>query len=216
MNNRRKRLTNYLGERFGKLIVIGEAERKILPSGQKPRVLICRCDCGKETTVLLLHLVRQRIKSCGCITKVLNGESLHPICRAWKSMRERCRPDYSDRHLYYEKGVRVCTEWEDYFVFKKWALQNGFRNGLVLDRIDGNKGYSPENCRFVTTKVNSNNRCDTFFVNYKNEKIAFMLLIEKLKIPLKHVGAIRGRIARGWEHNAAIDTPIQKLNYKSR
>lgn len=216
MNKRREWGKDYTGQKFSKLTVIGNASNLVLPSGQKPRRVVCQCECGKESTVLLLHLTRGRIKSCGCIAKTLNGESKDLICRAWKSMKDRCKPNYAERHLYFDKGIIVCDEWaNDYFAFKKWALENNFKPHLQLDRIDGNKGYSPDNCRFVTPKINGNNRADTFYVTYNNQRIAFMLLIDTLKIPHRHIQTIRGRIKRGWEHQMAIDTPIRKGNYDS-
>ena len=53
---------------------------------------------------------------------------------------------------YLEKGIRVCPEWYDYVTFKKWALKNGFQpnNGLVLDRVNNNENYGPDNCQWLT------------------------------------------------------------------
>lgn len=212
--HRRKWRFNPVGEKYGKLTVISEAEKIILPSGQKPRRFNCLCECGKMTNVLGLHLVRGRIISCGCVSKILNGESKTPICRAWKSMKERCSPKYSERHIYFDKGIKVCDEWDnDYFSFKKWAEKNGLVKGLQVDRIDNSKGYSPENCRVTTNKINVNNRDITFYINYRGEKVSLMLLLDKLGINKKHYPAIRGRIVRGWSHDLAIDTPIRNGNY---
>lgn len=217
MNKRRKWRYNPIGEKYGMLTVLSEAERLVQPSGQKPRRFKCRCECGNETTVLGLHLVRWRITSCGCFQKKLNGESKSKICRAYKSMKERCKETYSESHLYFKKGITVCEEWSnDYFAFKSWALLNGFNAGLQLDRIDNSKGYYPENCRFVTPTENVNNRDSTVMLNYKGERIAIMDLFRKIGTPKKHWHTIRGRIKRGWEHNKAIDTPIRKGNYAKK
>lgn len=216
MNIRRKWRFNPIGEKYGMLTVIAEAEKILLPSGQKPRRFICECECGKKTNVLLLHLVRQRIRSCGCLSKVLNGESKHPICRSFKSMHERCAPGYFQRHSYFEKGITVCDEWSDYLTFKKWATENGFKKGLQIDRIDNSKGYAPDNCRFVTNIVNVNNRDNTFRVIYHGEEMPIMEVFRKKNIDEVHHGAIRGRIKRGWDIDSAIDTPTRTGNYVSR
>ena len=217
MKERRKHGFNPIGQKFGKLEVIKEAERMILPSGQKPRRFICKCECGNETNVLGLHLVRGRISSCGCIQKVLNGESLTPVCRCYKAMKERCGEKYIDAHRYYHRGIKVCQEWQNnYFVFRDWALSNGFKKGLQIDRIDNDKGYEPNNCRFVTNVENVNNRGNTFYVNYKGQKMSFMLIMHDKKIANMHHATIRNRIQRGWSADKAIDTPIKKGNYSKK
>lgn len=214
MNKRRKWRFNPIGETYGNLTVISEAERMRLPSGQKPRVFICRCICGTEKQVLGLHLVRGRITSCGCINRTMNGESQTPIGRCYKGMKDRCSPTYSERHIYFDKGIRVCEEWDkDYFAFREWALENGFKKGLQIDRIDNSKGYQPDNCRFVENLINVNNRDITFYVTYKGNKEAICLLLRRLN-KLQHYTAITQRIKRGWEHDKAIDTPIKTGAYK--
>ena len=71
-------------------------------------------------------------------------------------MRSRCnRPNYPEAHLYFNRGIKVCAEWEDFSKFYTWALSHGWQNGLFLDRIDNDKGYSQENCRFVTASITS-------------------------------------------------------------
>jgi hypothetical protein len=217
MNIRRKWRFNPIGQKFGKLTVISEAEKIVLPSGQKPRRFICKCDCGKDVNVLGLHLVRNRISSCGCIVKVLNGETLTPVCRCYKSMKKRCQENHIDKHRYFDRGITVCEEWANsYFVFKEWALKNGFKKGLQIDRIDNNKGYYPENCRFITNMENVNNREVTFKIIYNGKEEALMPLFRKLNIAEINHAAIRGRISRGWEAQKAIDTPIKKGNYRNR
>jgi hypothetical protein len=73
-------------------------------------------------------------------------------------MRLRCRPQSPKRHRYYGRGIRVCPEWNDWDTFADFALANGWREGLTIDRIDNDKGYFPGNVRFVTRLVNTRNR----------------------------------------------------------
>lgn len=202
------------GDRFGKLTYLSEAKKRFLPSGQQNRFALCKCDCGKTKEVRLLHLVRLRTKSCGCLSRTANGRYREALYLKWKGIKDRCKEAHIDRHIYFERGISVCSEWEnDYEAFKKWCVKNGYRKDLEIDRINNEKGYSPDNCRFVTRKENANNRRDTFFVNYKGEKVAIMILLERLD-KLKSLGAIRGRILRGWDHDRAIDTPIRNGNYR--
>ncbi|MED3921220.1 hypothetical protein P4644_16160 [Priestia aryabhattai] len=91
----------------------------------------------------------------------------------WYSMLGRCYTKSSTRYEYYgAKGVTVCEEWRNSFLaFKKFALENGYKEGLQIDRIDNNKGYSPDNCRFITHKENNNNRTNHFYVDIGNHEV---------------------------------------------
>lgn len=205
-----------IGCKYGMLTVKAESPKKILPSGQKIRVVECVCDCGNTHEVAVLHLVRGRIRSCGCIQKTKKGESNTSLHKRWKAMVDRCYADTNVRHIYKDRNITVCDAWHDFFVFKKWALQNGYKQHLQLDRINNDKGYSPSNCRFVTSSENCNNRRVTFYVSYKGEKVSFLLLLRKLGIPEIHHHTIRCRINRGWNHDKAVDTPIRTGNYATR
>lgn len=192
------------GTIYGKLRVLGEGDKIITPSGQTNRTLKCICECGKIKCVRVAALTRGKTKSCGCTRRTMNGESRTPIGKLYHIIRSRCSPYHSESHLYYDKGVRVCKEWADnYMLFKDFCLNNGYEEGLQIDRIDGNKGYSPDNCRFVTAKVNSNNRENTFYVLYEGQKEALKLLLHRLNYPNKYY-TVRARLLSGWDVNKAI------------
>jgi hypothetical protein len=214
MSIRRKRGFNSIGEKYGMLKVISEAPKRIQPSGQSPRRFICLCECGKITDVLALHLIRGRTVSCGCKNKTQGiTKNDKVVFDKWRAMINRCKPNAIDSHRYFYRGIKVCDEWSKFKVFNEWALKNGCKRELHLDRIDNDKGYYPENCRFVETKINHNNRGDTLFVTYKGEKIAFMLLMQKKNIVNSNQRTIRDRIKRGWNADEAIDKPIKQGNY---
>ncbi len=208
------RISVPIGSRYSMLTVFAEFGKKTLPSGQKIRVVRCVCDCGNYTDVIVAHLVRNRIKSCGCLTKTKKGESNTTLHRRWKSIIERCYMDSRTSSIYRDRGIAVCDEWKDFFVFKEWALKNGYKHHLQIDRIDNEKGYSPDNCRYVTSKENCNNRRITQYVMYHGERLPFTYIMDKKGITLGSQTTIRGRIKRGWSHDDAIDTPIKKGNYK--
>ena len=104
----------------------------------------------------------------------------------YNGMKYRCYcPSYKGYKNYGARGITVCREWLDrerihtyahnnptkgFLAFQEWALANGYSDNLTLDRIDNNKGYSPENCRWVTAKVQNNNRRNNLLIKYKNKE----------------------------------------------
>lgn len=88
----------------------------------------------------------------------------------WQTMKGRCEnPKRSNYHNYGGRGIRVCEEWHEASSFVKWALENGYKKGLQLDRIDNNGHYCPENCHFVTPKQNNRNRRNTVLLTVNNQ-----------------------------------------------
>ena len=89
----------------------------------------------------------------------------------WISMKSRCyNPKNKKYPRYGGRGLRVCPEWEKSFEnFYKWAMENGYRDDLTIDRIDNDKGYSPGNCRFATYKEQNRNRSSLNLITYKGK-----------------------------------------------
>ena len=124
----------------------------------------CKCECGNETIVIGTYLRNGNTKSCGCLNLErvkTHDKSNTKLYNIWKGIRRRC----SDKkgkwsHLYIGKGITVCDEWNNSFQeFYDWSIANGYKQGLSIDRINGNKGYYPSNCRWVTSKEQSRNTC---------------------------------------------------------
>jgi hypothetical protein len=205
------------GSVFGELTVIREAKKYTLPSGQTNRAMRCKCSCGKIKNIRLLHLVRGRIKSCGHLNGENHGLSSTKLYRVWSGMRDRATLDsFIHAHRYKKRGIKICNSWLNSFTyFKNWALKNGYKHDLTIDRINNNGDYRPGNCRFVTNKVNCNNKEATMFVVYNKKIVALSLILEERKMSA-HYHTIYGRIKRGWDDQKAIDTKIRKGNYKSK
>lgn len=207
-----KKLTIEDGQKFQNWEVIKELPPKIIPSGQPNRTFLCKCICGKEKEIRLGHLSRGKINSCGCLTVRYSrvSESDKYIRKIWRAIKYRTQENYAERHLYFDKGIIVCDKWLNHYdAFRSWAINNGLKEGLQIDRENGNGNYEPGNCRVVTPLVNANNRINTHFVEYNNEKFALTDLLRQKGL-FGNCGTIRARIRRGWTCQKAIDTPIRK------
>ena len=171
------------GQKFGLLTVIERAGR----TKWRTPIWLCKCDCGNYTKVLSSNLVSNSTKSCGCLRKNqlkthgLAYTGLYPI---WIAMKDRCfNCNNREYYCYGGRGITVCDEWKDNFqVFYEWANKNGYKRGLTIDRIDNNKGYCPENCRWTTMKEQANNKRTNHYITYKNETHTLTEWAEKLGI----------------------------------
>lgn len=198
-----------IGKKFGKLKVVAKGKRFYQPSGQYQQGWTCVCECGNTKDIRGVHLKSGRVKSCNCNSHGLSGTKLHTT---WRSIKNRCKENYFQSHLYFEKGIKVCKEWDKSFIaFKDWAMKNGYKEGLQIDRIDNSRSYTPDNCRFVTNRENANNRDCSFYIDYKGEKVSLALLLYKKGLSNKYY-TIRNRIVNlGWNAEKAVDTPIRKI-----
>lgn len=127
---------------------------------------LCRCVCG-ETKVMTRHRLLDTTGFISCrrcsMKQTKHGDTSKnnksPLYAAWDNMKRRCLNKQHPCYKHYGgRGINVCESWKnDFSAFKEWAIKNGWKKGLSLDRVDNNKGYSPSNCRWVTQKVQCNN-----------------------------------------------------------
>lgn len=141
-----------------------------------PRVL-CQCICGKYRECNVPALIRGNPQSCGCSqrrSRTSHGLAKgHPLYDAWHNMKRRCfNPKTYAFHRYGGRYITICDEWiKDFSSFYNWAILNGWKKGLQIDRIDNNGNYCPENCRFVTSKQNGCNREHNIYIEHNGKKM---------------------------------------------
>lgn len=149
-----------IGKRFGMLVITGYAAPRLRSNGRKTIVALYICDCGKIGESLLTTIVN-RSKSCGCErhkNRVTHGMTGHRLYNIWAGMIERCTNKNHNRYKDYGgRGIKVCKWWLNNVIFFNWALKNGYKEDLTLERNDVNGNYSPFNCSWKTRKEQSRN-----------------------------------------------------------
>ena len=163
----------YIGKKYNRLTILDAFMKN------RYHMAKCQCDCGKIVITRISALKNNSIKSCGCYQKemFLKRITKHnqwgiPAYTSWDSMIQRCRNKKSRPYVYYgARGITVCDRWLE---FSNFLEDMGNRpEKTELERIDNNKGYYKENCRWATRKEQMRNTRQNAFVEYKGEKIPF-------------------------------------------
>ena len=196
---RRKDLT---GNKYGRLTVIEDAGK----NKHNQVMWKCRCDGGNTITVRADGLTTGHTKSCGCYKSDIHATHRKRNTRLyeiWRSMRKRCGLDtvhnYND---YGGRGITVCPEWRDSFQnFYEWAMDNGYREDLSINRINNDGNYEPSNCTWSTQKEQANNRRSNHVVTVNGETHTVTEWAEITGISRR---AIYGRLNRGWSPERAL------------
>lgn len=182
------RAKNYTGKKFNRLTAIKSIGGTLWEF---------KCDCGKTKITKIYPVKMGRVKSCGCLhmercragtNRLKHGDArkgkvtkLHKI---WRKMIGRCCCKTDAAYSAYGgRGIKLCKEWlNDYVNFREWANNNGYAEGLTIERIDNDKGYCPNNCRFATRKEQARNRRTSNKVTYRGQTKCLSEWAEELNI----------------------------------
>lgn len=200
------------GKRFGRLTAI----KYIGKSKGKQTLWECKCDCGNIAIVHHQNLKSGHTSSCGCYNSEVaserekeHGQSGTRLYNIWHDMIYRC---YNGNHRSYKdyggKGIIVCNEWKDDFeAFRNWAIENGYKENLSIDRIDTNKNYCPENCRWATNIQQANNTSRNLIFTVDGYTDTLDNLCRKYDIPYS---LAHSRVYRNWDIKKALTEPSQR------
>lgn len=202
-----KSVIDISSKRFDRLVVISFAYMKNHSAHWS-----CICDCGNIKIVDGHSLRRGHTKSCGCLFKdsvITHNMTSSPEYTTWISMRRRCN---EIKHIGYKdyggRGIKVCEEWNNSFeVFLK---DMGKRPSIEysIDRIDPNKNYCRENCRWATKEIQNNNKRSVKLIEYKDKKLSITQWCRELNLPLYRT---RRRFQKGWSLDRVFN-PVKLKN----
>lgn len=203
ITSKQMRKEDMSGKKFGKLTVIKWLPIEERKSEYKYYPYLCLCDCGNYTQAKRDDLIKGNKLSCGCLhekyshsekrTALKHGESNTKLYKIWAMIKGRCfnknNKNYKD---YGGRGITICQEWlgeHGFENFRDWAMANGYDENAkhgecTIDRVDNDKGYSPDNCRWADMKVQSRNRRNNKKYIYNGEALTLREISEKTNVPV--------------------------------
>ncbi len=215
-----RKFKDLTGMRFGKITVLEYTNKRNI---NRNILWKCKCDCGNEVYVATSSLNSGHTKSCGCeknnfvkMGKIGGKIGKHYLSRTrlykcYNHIIYRC---YDCSNIQYEdygaRGIKVCEEWKnDFMSFYNWAMKNGYRDDLTIDRIDVNGNYEPSNCRWATAKEQANNRRNNIVIEYNGERHTLAEWAEKLPINISF-SSLYNRLKGKWTIEDAFTKPVDR------
>lgn len=219
-----KQIVVNVGERFGRLVVAGESDRRKQPCGDSKRIMKCICDCGNSELYYLSNLKKGNTKSCGCIRKeeMRKKQTTHGMVgtrfyRIWTLLISRCRNKNVIAFKNYG-GRGIKCEWKSFENFKKdmygsyqLHIEEFNIKNTTIDRIDNNGNYSKENCRWATRKEQANNTSKNVLYEFNEEKLNAEEWAKKIGL---NPNTFRSRLyGSKWSIKKALTTPKMKNQF---
>lgn len=201
---RRAAALQEVGNRYGRLVVVGEAG-----SRGSYRYVRCRCDCGVEKEIRAQRLRSGETQSCGCLQRervraasIRHGLSDTPIHRLWRGMNQRCsNPRHMSYPRYGGRGITVCPEWSASYEAFLAAVGPRPSPQHSLERVDNSAGYSPENCVWATAKDQMRNYRRNHLITYRGRAMCVAAWAEEVGI---NYMTLWSRLAKGWPIHQAL------------
>ena len=143
--------------------------------------------------------------------KCPHGDYKKLLYRTWITMRSRCRNPKTTGYKYYGgKGITVCPEWDNYLVFKKWALENGYQEHLTIERLDNNLNYCPSNCTWITQSEQSKHTSNNKYITIDGVAQTIQEWVNQLKLGSRH--GIANARKQGWTTTEYLTWKYQNPN----
>lgn len=173
-----------VGDVFNNLTIVKLVRFKLTKSSSVRKGCICKCSCGNFIgPSRLVSLLNGDLISCGCYQRKIHSERLknrnkkhgfstrsnrEPLYTIWSAMKDRVlNLSRKDSKYYSKKGITIYSDWkDDYLKFREWSINNGYKEGLSIDRIDNSKGYCPENCRWIPKTLQNSNKTNNRILTY--------------------------------------------------
>jgi len=214
------------GAVFGRLTVVALVSTERMPREVR-RIYRCQCACGVLLSVNGRYLKSGHSRSCGCLARehrqrfiaseIEHGQTGTRLHQCWRRMLSRCyTPTATGYENYGGRGIGVCDDWRNGFVaFFHWATENGYRDDLTIDRLDVDKHYAPDNCRWIPMSENCRRTRACVYLDAFGERkmIADWLRDDRCCVP-RHV--LKYRLKRHWPVEAALTTPPEPWKGKSK
>lgn len=198
------------------------AIRDVGKSKDGHRLWECLCDCGATKIESSHYLLSGKAKSCGCWssertimfnkeTKTKHGQRYTRLYNIWHGIKRRTsNPTDAGYKNYGGRGIYMCQEWHnDFASFHAWAMSNGYKEDLSIERIDNEGPYTPENCKWVTQKDQANNRRSSRYVEYMGKTLTLSQWATELGIP-------SARIYKRAQQNLPPEQLLYKGKFPSR
>ena len=196
-----------VGQKFNRMTVVALSTR-VRPK-RSARYWVCKCDCGTVKDVRGPELVNGSTTSCGCYNAEKSrkhGKEGTTIYSVWASMKYRCQNPKSRAYPNYGgRGITVCEAWKDFMNF--YADMGDAPEGMDLDREDNEKGYTPENCRWVSRTVNMNNRRVNLNLTLNGETRTATQWARITGLSRTTIGR---RVKQGWSDEDVLTLPLSR------
>ena len=193
------------GDRFHRWTVVSELPRNI----RNHRVWECRCECGNIGAIADNSLKTGNSKSCGCYSReasakreLTHGASKTDLYHRWFKIKRRCTDPRSENwSMYGGRGIQICESWSKSFENFLSDMGEPPTPKHQIDRIDNNGHYSPDNCRWVTSRDNCRNTRRNIYLSHNGEKLLLLEWADKLNVPVK---TLYNRCRKGWSHEKIL------------